>query len=291
MTKEDFFADPINKEYFEKITEEQRKRRDEYFRTMKIDEVIEKYNISKSGKYLNIKNGELVKEDNVLHILKSRKDEIMTRLNEIAKEKQNAKLERQRKISEIEGLEQLITEGIDVADIDEDNELQKKYPRAIAYLKAKQHITAIKEMNDKIQERLEHLQERHEHLKDTKAEEHSYKKYHTEYIGTSLSENLIFVGGSKYQNNYYLTDKLNADFLKSTCVRFNGKGAYLAYVCEDGLFAPDENCKKIATFYNDLKIYDDEGLVKEFQEDVITVYRLRDRECVINCCSNETVTI
>lgn len=84
----------------------------------------------------------------------------------------------------------------------------------------------------------------------------------------------VFIGGSNIAS---LTLRSPID---ATVLNFGEDNNYLAYVV-DAEAEIGEHYKKVYECENWLKIYDDDGLVKEFKADKIEVYRAGEMGCII----------
>ena len=95
----------------------------------------------------------------------------------------------------------------------------------------------------------------------------NYKKYEKEVIGSSDIATLIAVGC--YENG-----------LKTGMIHFGSDGVYSAYIVDqDAEIA--EHYKKVDSFTDWLKIYDDEGLAFDVYGKEINIYRAAEMGCII----------
>lgn len=96
----------------------------------------------------------------------------------------------------------------------------------------------------------------------------NYKNYEKSFIGASDIASLILVGCG--ENGLLLHD-----------LHFGSDGCYDAYIVDSEDVEAGEHYKKVATFKDWLKIYDDSSLVKCFEADKIEVYRAAEMGCII----------
>lgn len=107
----------------------------------------------------------------------------------------------------------------------------------------------------------------------------NYKEYSQKYIGASDIATLILVGGSGCEKP--IENKFsNADMIKTLPLRFWSDGEYYAYVVDDDATI-GEHYTLVDTFYNDLKIYDDNQLTFDIRAEEINVYRAGVFGCLI----------
>lgn len=95
----------------------------------------------------------------------------------------------------------------------------------------------------------------------------NYKNYEKKVIGSSDIATLVAVGC--YENG-----------LKTGMIHFGSDGVYNAYIVDqDAEIA--EHYKKVDSFTDWLKIYDDEGLAFDVYGKEINIYRAAEMGCII----------
>ncbi len=88
-------------------------------------------------------------------------------------------------------------------------------------------------------------------------------------IGTSEYACIIFVGPG---GRFGITAKT---------IHFGENGEYQCFLVDENHFEIDPTYKREVRFHHWLKVYDDKGLVREFNADDIIVYRTRNGERII----------
>lgn len=96
----------------------------------------------------------------------------------------------------------------------------------------------------------------------------SYKDFNQTYIGTSDYSKLVTVGCGMLGN-------VHAEILG-----FGEDNDYYAYVVDDSATI-GEHYIPVFEYYNWMKMYDDNGLVNEFNAKRISVYRAGKYGCII----------
>lgn len=105
-----------------------------------------------------------------------------------------------------------------------------------------------------------------------------YKDYPKEYIGTSDIAALILVGCEECG-------------LKLRELHFGIDESYQAYIVDADEVEIGDYYQKVDSFNSWLKIYDDDGLVREFRAEEITVYRAAEMGCIIHLKNTETIRL
>ena len=100
----------------------------------------------------------------------------------------------------------------------------------------------------------------------------TYKDFEKQYIGSSDIASLILAGC-----------KIGEGFV-TIPLHFGQDDSYSAYIVE-GEVEIGNHYEKRADFDSWLKIYDDEGLVKQFKGKKIIVYRAAEMGCIIQILS------
>lgn len=103
----------------------------------------------------------------------------------------------------------------------------------------------------------------------------NYKEFECDYIGSSDYATLILVGGT------------NIGVCAET-LHFGGDGSYSAYIVR-GVAEIGGHYKKVASFKNWLKIYDDTEFVREFEGNEINIFQAGEYGCIIQIIENSEV--
>lgn len=69
--------------------------------------------------------------------------------------------------------------------------------------------------------------------------------------------------------------------LRTQILNFGEDGCYSAYIVDDPEVEIPNHYKKMAKFCKWLKIYDDDGLCKDYRAEKINVYRAGEYGCII----------
>ena len=101
----------------------------------------------------------------------------------------------------------------------------------------------------------------------------SYKEYDRVYIGCSDIASLVLAGNKRNEG------------LKLHDLNLGIDGSYRAYIVDDKAIIGEQYHLE-AEFNTWLKIYDDNGLVKDFKADTIRVYRI-GMHCIIQLLDKE----
>ena len=105
----------------------------------------------------------------------------------------------------------------------------------------------------------------------------SYKEFDKEYIGTSDSASLILCG-CPYDCKIEDMEKESLKYLN-----FGEDGSYYAYIIKENDVEIGNHYKKVVSFKNWLKIYDDFELAKCFRiNGRIDIYRAGEFGCIIH---------
>lgn len=108
----------------------------------------------------------------------------------------------------------------------------------------------------------------------------TYKNYEQKSIGCSDIAALTLTGMRPAD------EPGDGTGLKTCALHFGGDGSYDAYVVDDDAEIGAHYALE-ATFAHWLKIYDDDELVREFDADIIKVYRAGDFGCIVQLCKAE----
>lgn len=105
----------------------------------------------------------------------------------------------------------------------------------------------------------------------------THKNYEKQFIGCSDIAALTLTGMRPAD------EPGDGTGLKTFALHFGGDGSYDAYVVDDAAEIGAHYALK-ATCAHWLRVYDDDELVREFEADIIRVYRAGDYGCVIQLC-------
>lgn len=97
----------------------------------------------------------------------------------------------------------------------------------------------------------------------------TYKEFEKQYIGDSDIACLILVGCG--ENGIKLRE-----------LHFGEDNSYLAYIVGENEVEIGTHYQKVAEFFDWLKIYDDEEMVRKFEAKKIIVYRAAEMGCIIH---------
>lgn len=97
----------------------------------------------------------------------------------------------------------------------------------------------------------------------------TYKDFYKDIIGSSDIASLILVGCEPDGK------------LKTQILNFGQDDTYSAYLIDESDVEIGSHYHEAARFYHWMKIYDDDGLVENFNADEIVVYRAGEMGCII----------